>query len=253
MEVHAHTHTARKKWTHYFWEFFMLFLAITLGFFVENEREHLIEHKREKILIKEMLEDLRKDTAYLHLCVSYFVPNHIRMMDSAINLLKQKGNEKDRETYQAYLTATEWNYNYVPTERTLSQMRSYGYRLVRNSQVADILSELEINYKVYMNTNDHVHTLQNDIDESAVVFADRQLVSELAIKEYQFPNDVSIDPASIPSSASVNKADKDLPRFIAKLKKYNYYIATSLNGEYQRILKFQQLTMSLLQKEYNLK
>jgi len=27
MEVHAHTHTPRKKWTHYFWEFFMLFLA----------------------------------------------------------------------------------------------------------------------------------------------------------------------------------------------------------------------------------
>jgi len=35
MEVHAHTHTERKKWTHYFWEFFMLFLAVTLGFFVE--------------------------------------------------------------------------------------------------------------------------------------------------------------------------------------------------------------------------
>jgi hypothetical protein len=36
MEVHAHPHTSRKKWTHYFWEFFMLFLAVTLGFFVEN-------------------------------------------------------------------------------------------------------------------------------------------------------------------------------------------------------------------------
>ena len=28
MEVHAHTHTARKKWTHYFWEFLMLFPAV---------------------------------------------------------------------------------------------------------------------------------------------------------------------------------------------------------------------------------
>ena len=28
MEVHAHTHTARKKWTHYFWKFLMLFLAV---------------------------------------------------------------------------------------------------------------------------------------------------------------------------------------------------------------------------------
>jgi hypothetical protein len=28
MEVHAHTHTPRKKWTHYFWEVLILFLAM---------------------------------------------------------------------------------------------------------------------------------------------------------------------------------------------------------------------------------
>ena len=30
MEVHAHT--PRKKWTHYFWEFLMLFLAVCYWF-----------------------------------------------------------------------------------------------------------------------------------------------------------------------------------------------------------------------------
>jgi hypothetical protein len=56
MEVHAHTHSAptsggaaRKKWTHYFWKFLMLFPAVTLGFFVENQREHYIEHQRARI------------------------------------------------------------------------------------------------------------------------------------------------------------------------------------------------------------
>jgi hypothetical protein len=38
MEVHQHSHTPRKKWHHYFWEFLMLFLAVTLGFLVENQR-----------------------------------------------------------------------------------------------------------------------------------------------------------------------------------------------------------------------
>jgi len=45
MEVHHHAHTPRKKWHHYFWKFFMLFPAVTLGFIVENQREHYIEHK----------------------------------------------------------------------------------------------------------------------------------------------------------------------------------------------------------------
>ena len=65
MELHAHTHTARKKWTHYFWEFLMLFLAVTLGFFVENHREHYIEHQRAKIYAASMKANLQVDTAEL--------------------------------------------------------------------------------------------------------------------------------------------------------------------------------------------
>jgi len=42
MEVHAHSHTVpiaigRKKWTHYFWEFLMLFLAVFCGFLAEYQ------------------------------------------------------------------------------------------------------------------------------------------------------------------------------------------------------------------------
>src|SRR5678816_4399644 len=65
MEVHHHSHTERKKWTHYFWEFFMLFLAVTLGFFVENQREHYVEHTREKQYMRSMVEDLAKDIKLL--------------------------------------------------------------------------------------------------------------------------------------------------------------------------------------------
>ena len=36
MEVHSHTHTERKKFTHYLWEFLMLFLAVFCGFLAEN-------------------------------------------------------------------------------------------------------------------------------------------------------------------------------------------------------------------------
>ena len=66
MEVHHHSHTARKKWTHYFWEFFMLFLAVTLGFFVENQREHYLEHKRAKQYAILLKLDLINDTIRLN-------------------------------------------------------------------------------------------------------------------------------------------------------------------------------------------
>jgi predicted MPP superfamily phosphohydrolase len=65
MEVHAHAHTARKKWTHYLWEFLMLFLAVFCGFLAENKREHLVEHQRAKVYAANLYEELKKDTATL--------------------------------------------------------------------------------------------------------------------------------------------------------------------------------------------
>ncbi|MES1215244.1 MAG: hypothetical protein ABUT20_07000 [Bacteroidota bacterium] len=63
MEVHAHTHTPRKKWTHYFWEFLMLFLAVFCGFLAENQREHFVEKQRAKEYAKSLLNDMKEDTS----------------------------------------------------------------------------------------------------------------------------------------------------------------------------------------------
>ncbi|MGB3155835.1 MAG: hypothetical protein WBB06_14610, partial [Chitinophagaceae bacterium] len=65
MEVHAHSHTERKKWTHYFWEFLMLFLAVFCGFLAEYQLEHKIEKDREKQFMQTMVEDLKSDTTQL--------------------------------------------------------------------------------------------------------------------------------------------------------------------------------------------
>src|SRR5574339_585263 len=86
MEVHAHTHTPRKKWTHYFWEFLMLFLAVFCGFLAENEREHFVERRREIQFMKMMLEDLKHDTTELSR-VSRFISRGLKSMDTCINIL----------------------------------------------------------------------------------------------------------------------------------------------------------------------
>jgi len=59
MEVHhSHHPTHKKKWTEYLLEFFMLFLAVFLGFVAENIREHSVECSREKQYMQSMVEDL---------------------------------------------------------------------------------------------------------------------------------------------------------------------------------------------------
>ena len=65
MEVHKHPHhvTHKKKWGEYLLEFFMLFLAVFLGFLVENYREHQVEKDKAKQYVRSFYDDLKTDTA----------------------------------------------------------------------------------------------------------------------------------------------------------------------------------------------
>ncbi|MBK9639558.1 MAG: hypothetical protein IPO63_17810 [Bacteroidetes bacterium] len=71
MEVHHHAHhEGKKNWKSYFWEFIMLFLAVFCGFLAEYQLEHKIERDREVVYMKNMLEDLKKDTASINTAVT---------------------------------------------------------------------------------------------------------------------------------------------------------------------------------------
>jgi hypothetical protein len=68
METHVHhLHKAPgKNFWHYFFEFFMLFLAVFCGFLVENFREHKIEREREEQYMKSLVNDLAMDTSVIN-------------------------------------------------------------------------------------------------------------------------------------------------------------------------------------------
>src|SRR6188768_901067 len=72
MEVHHHANTPRKKWTHYLWEFLMLFLAVFCGFLTENLREHRVERQRGRQYIQSFYQDLKTDTGRFTMLIRSF-------------------------------------------------------------------------------------------------------------------------------------------------------------------------------------
>lgn len=138
MEVHHHSHTARKKWNHYVWEFLMLFLAVFCGFLAENQREHYIEHQREKQYVRSFIEDLKSDTAELKKGLAGAAKS-ARYCDTLLRFLQPyiKGDRIPTKV-------TNLNQYAVPrlllifTDRTSSQLKNAGaMRLIRNKEVAD--------------------------------------------------------------------------------------------------------------------
>src|SRR5687768_14398369 len=137
MEVHAHTHTARKKWTHYFWEFLMLFLAVFCGFLAEYQLEHKIEKDREKQFIKTYIEDLKSDTASIR-PVILARNRKIERLDSFMLLLHQqkiKGFENELYTISRWIMR---HLTFRSNDRTISQLKYSGsLRLIRKEEAVD--------------------------------------------------------------------------------------------------------------------
>lgn len=141
MEVHHHSHTTRKKWTHYFWEFFMLFLAVTLGFFVENKREHIIEHRREKDYIKQLIEDLKYDTSFFSLLITTNSTNQSRMDSMGFLLRNYQPESATEDIYYLGRSIPSMGISPQYNNRTFEQLKNSGMlRLVRDPAVLDSIT-----------------------------------------------------------------------------------------------------------------
>ncbi|HEV8269962.1 MAG TPA: hypothetical protein VGQ04_01580 [Chitinophagaceae bacterium] len=139
MEVHAHSHTPRKKWTHYLWEFLMLFLAVTLGFLVENMREHYVENQRERQYIKSFYEDLTADEYDFQLNIN-FLSDQMQQADTLQKLmLNIKTGQPANRIYMYLRGMTRSSAGRLyPNDRTIVQLRNAGgMRLIKNKNVSD--------------------------------------------------------------------------------------------------------------------
>ena len=160
MEVHAHTHTSRKKWTHYFWEFLMLFLAVFCGFLAEYQLEHVIENQREKQFMKSMIEDVEKDIINLENELK-LVKTQYEKLDSLTEMIYE-GELGQRQVRKMYELQRRYLYPLTLklVNRTELQLtNSGGMRLIRNKRVADSIiyywSITELLYETKHNINVH--------------------------------------------------------------------------------------------------
>ena len=152
MEVHAHSHTARKKWTHYFWEFLMLFLAVFCGFLAEYQLEHTIEHQREKKYIQSLHSDLEADISRLTDIVQLRNERAL-MLDSFSKLLNSKEtllHSNDLYYYNSFATRGV-AFRFTPVDGTMQQLKNAGnLRLVRKSIISDSIISYDVYVRAFM-------------------------------------------------------------------------------------------------------
>ena len=247
MEVHQHTHTPRKKWTHYFWEFLMLFLAVTLGFFVENQREHYIEHKREKQFIRSLFNDIKSDTANIARIINARTIKE-RSLDSFSYLMNSPDPGefiKQIYSYTVYAGRT-LPYRFIPNDGTMQQLKNSGaLRLIRNRAVVDSIAKYDISVR---NMLGQYAVEENQIEHYRTAAA--KIFDALAMNAMMDENAVVVRPAADNSSLqSYNKRE---------LYEWNYrmYGLNAINKANRRdlraLLNQAKDLLEILKKEYHL-
>ena len=248
MEVHAHAHTERKKWTHYFWEFLMLFLAVFCGFLAENQREHMVEHQREKQYMASLLSDLSGDTATL----SNGIPLKLRRIGAIDSVFMFFNEHPDAKTISGQLfrtiRRTNFDARFIRNVITINQLKNAGgMRLVRDKQIADSISSYDQRCEVTVLYNDFY------IENSLV--GNRQfekLFNAADLLPLYIANKSGAIIANIPDSLIIRINTMDLNEELNFMMLEKAYARQEI-GRYIEIRERAIRLMELIKKEYHFK
>ena len=245
MEVHSHTHTPRKKWTHYFWEFLMLFLAVFCGFLAEYQLEHVIEKQKEKQYIQSMIEDLQADTANLQKSIASYLLRE-NNFDTVQNLYRYIATGYNN-TLRSNIRKIIGYKDFIPTDKTLQQLKnSGGLRLIRNRKAVDGISLYDSRLKDHDIATADLRDVFGDVDRLlSEIFDNQQLDEDKKV--------MSIEQLEKTGKKYLLKEDNaTLGKFYNRISGYRFLkklVYTRLVALKQRAIDL----MALLKKEYHLK
>jgi len=178
MEVHHHSHTSRKKWTHYFWEFLMLFLAISLGFYAENTREGILHKKEVKSQLNSMVADLQSDIILFDSVADRNMYSS-QMADSLVELLHSDITNTPAIYFAARTVTANVGYYYT-NSKSFDQLKSAGLlRYIKNKQLLDSIGAYYVSFQWLANQIDLLRLKLDEIHKGNVRLFDGHVFQQM--------------------------------------------------------------------------
>ena len=178
MEVHAHSHTARKKWTHYFWEFLMLFLAVSLGFYAENLREGILHKKEVKTHMHSLIADLETDIILFDSVIDQNTYGS-QMADSLIELLHSDITNTTDIYYAARTVTANLGY-YYSNSKSFDQLKSSGLlRYIKSKVLLDSIGTYYVSFQWLANQNDLLRLKMDEVHKGNTRLFDSYVFKEM--------------------------------------------------------------------------
>jgi hypothetical protein len=154
MEVHHHPQVEKKRFKEYFFEFLMIFLAVTMGFFAENIRDNFAEKKTAKEYLEAFENELKQNGAIIQQADSIFTLI-LPMQDSIVNVFFEKKENEDLKEISRLEIRARVVFN-VPlqTSAYAQIVNSGGLKYIPGKALKDSMAEYQGLIQGYMKYND---------------------------------------------------------------------------------------------------
>jgi hypothetical protein len=217
----------KKEFKEYFLEFFMLFAAVTLGFFAENIREFYGEREMEEKFIEVVIEDIDTDINSLKGIIKS-QEKRILYEDSLIYLLAKRDFSNMNDLYY---------YARVTSLRNFFQPSINGFQQLKNAGGLKMIEQHDVIKKIQHYENEvqklvEIQTISDGLlnvyrDKMATIFDGRvfkeMFVNPNALDIYQKFQKPSGNPTLI------EKSEKDLNELLVRAIYINTNANTSMN------------------------
>jgi hypothetical protein len=260
MEVHAHTHTPREKWTHYFWEFLMLFLAVFCGFLAEYQLEHKIEKDRAKGLAKNLYAELKSDSANVVMKAAY----RIKQENALKCLMSYFKDSSLTNISKSFAINFQYGINFrspslfEPRTVVLEQLKNSGsLRYFKSDELQKLIGDLSV-------------AIHNINDRQALEGTVRiEYINPLIIRHYDFDFNSQLGQdgkiSVIKATDDYEKSSEIIPFQFKSIEKFDrqftinalgFYCFNALNStrtlHFEKYIDLNAEVLKLLRKEYHL-
>jgi hypothetical protein len=249
MEVHHHPQLnhEKKPWKEYILEGLMIFLAVTMGFFAENLREHITDNRKIHENVQSMVRDLESDIVLYRSSIN-FNEQSAQMIDTVITSLAGHKNNKSKVYFMAR-TLTMGLSVIAPNTKTFEQMKSSGtIRLINHQRIADSIAS----YYQWVNKFDYWSELQRQRMNDLLNANDKIFDAAIFYSIVKKIPDPTKPIANLPPDLKLTSSDPVLINAVIMRYQYYYGMLTIMNEHASKASLQADRLIKLLRKEYDL-
>ncbi len=161
MEVH-HKHHVPKNIKEYLTEFLMLFAAVTLGFFAENIREHIVNAEKEHMYVQNFKRGIIEQNEKININISKNTEK-IKILDILVELRNKDIGKKNinDSVIKLFIKASIWEIGILKiNDIAIQQIKSTGGLNLIRSNLSNIITEVDM-------SNQELKTMQQYTESHA--------------------------------------------------------------------------------------